>query len=186
MMARRKKGRVKRALKEVVSMSFFLLFVLILTYFVLLYVGQRTEVVGSSMEYTLLDGDHLIVDKLSYRLSDPKRFDIIVFPYQQSDTFFIKRIIGMPGETVEIRDGVIYINDSPLIESYGREVTAFPGRAEKPVKLGRNEYFVMGDNRNDSTDSRDAGVGNIARKDIVGKAWIRIWPFSRIGILRHQ
>ena len=185
-MVRRKKGRVKRALKELVSMSFFLLFVLILTYFVFLYVGQRTEVVGSSMEYTLLDGDHLIVDKLSYRLSDPKRFDIIVFPYQKSDIFFIKRIIGMPGETVEIRDGVIYINDSPLIESYGREVTAFPGRAEKPVKLGGNEYFVMGDNRNDSSGSRDPVVGNIHRDEFIGKAWMRIWPFNKMGMIKHQ
>ena len=140
------------------------------------------------METTLSDGDNLLVDKITYRFSEPKRFDIIVFPFQyDTDTYYIKRIIGMPGETVQIDyDGNIYINGSLLEESYGREVIQNPGRAADPITLGEDEYFVMGDNRNNSSDSRDPSVGNIHRKDIIGRAWVRIWPFSKFGVLKHQ
>ena len=139
------------------------------------------------MENTLSDGDNLIVDKLTYRFSDPKRFDIIVFPYKyEENTYFIKRIIGLPGETVQIVDGIIYIDGEVLQESYGREVMKNSGLAADPVTLGEDEYFVLGDNRNDSTDSRDPSVGKIPRDRIIGRAWVRIWPLSKIGILRHQ
>lgn len=175
-------------MKEILSTSIYLLVVLCAAYLIITYVGQRTQVSGSSMETTLSDGDNLLVDKITYRFSEPKRFDIIVFPFQyDTDTYYIKRIIGMPGETVQIDyDGNIYINGSLLEESYGREVIQNPGRAAEPITLGKDEYFVMGDNRNNSSDSRDPSVGNIHRKDIIGRAWVRIWPFSKFGVLKHQ
>ena len=175
-------------MKEILSTSIYLLVVLCAAYLIITYVGQRTQVSGSSMETTLSDGDNLLVDKITYRFSEPKRFDIIVFPFQyDTDTYYIKRIIGMPGETVQIDyDGNIYINGSLLEESYGREVIQNPGRAAEPITLGEDEYFVMGDNRNNSSDSRDPSVGNIHRKDIIGRALVRIWPFSKFGVLKHQ
>ena len=179
---------MKNILKEILSTSIYLLVVLCAAYLIITYVGQRTQVSGSSMETTLSDGDNLLVDKITYRFSDPKRFDIIVFPFQyDTDTYYIKRIIGMPGETVQIDyDGNIDIDGEILEESYGREVIQNPGRAAEPITLGEDEYFVMGDNRNNSSDSRDPSVGNIHRKDIIGRAWVRIWPFSKFGVLKHQ
>lgn len=179
---------MKNIMKEILSTSIYLLVVLCAAYLIITYVGQRTQVSGSSMETTLSDGDNLLVDKITYRFSEPKRFDIIVFPFQyDTDTYYIKRIIGMPGETVQIDyDGNIYINGSLLEESYGREMIQNPGRAAEPITLGEDEYFVMGDNRNNSSDSRDPSVGNIHRKDIIGRAWVRIWPFSKFGVLKHQ
>lgn len=187
---------MSKTMKEILSTSLYLLGVLCVTYFIITFVGQRTVVKGASMEPTLYGtddndpdkvGDNLIVDKLTYRFSAPQRFDIIVFPFQYSDEFYIKRIIGLPGETVQIDDqGNIYINGEILQEGYGKEVIKDPGRAAQPVTLGEDEYFVMGDNRNNSSDSRTEIVGNVHRKDIVGRAWIRIWPFSRFGILKHQ
>lgn len=171
-----------------ISTLLYLLGVLLLTYLVITFIGQRTEVDGGSMEPTLYDSDNLIVDKITYRFNDPQRFDIIVFPYQyQENTFYIKRIIGLPGEKVQIDEmGNIYINEEVLFEGYGKEVIRNPGLAAEPIVLGEDEYFVLGDNRNNSTDSRSEGVGNIHRKDIVGRAWMRVWPFSRAGILRHR
>ena len=181
-------NKMKHVLKEILSISIYLLLVFCAAYLIVTYVGQRTQVSGSSMETTLSDGDHLIVDKISYRFEDPERFDIIVFPYQyDTDTYYIKRIIGMPGETVQIDDsGNIYVDGELLEEAYGREVIQNPGRANDPILLGDDEYFVMGDNRNNSSDSRDPSVGNIHRKDIIGRAFIRIWPSSKFGILKHQ
>lgn len=113
----------KGILKELFSMLMYLAMVLIFTFLVVNYVGQRTQVSGASMEYTLSDKDNLIVDKISYRFKKPERFDIIVFPYQHApDTYYIKRIIGLPGETVQILAGNIYINGEVLEESYGKEV----------------------------------------------------------------
>lgn len=181
-------NKMKSVLKEILSISIYLLLVFCAAYLIVTYVGQRTQVSGSSMETTLSDGDHLIVDKISYRFDDPERFDIIVFPFQyDTDTYYIKRIIGMPGETVQIDEsGNIYIEGELLEESYGREVIQNPGRADDPIMLGEDEYFVMGDNRNNSSDSRDPSVGNIHRSDIIGRAFIRIWPLSEFGILKHQ
>ncbi|MCD7836329.1 MAG: signal peptidase I [Lachnospiraceae bacterium] len=181
---------MNKLLKELFDTAVYLLLVLGITYLVITFVGQRTEVEGESMETTLQDGDNLIVDKISYRFSDPKRFDIIVFPFKyQTNTYYIKRIIGLPGETVSIdEDGSIYIDGELLEESYGREVIApdMLGNVTYPVTLGEDEYFVMGDNRNNSTDSRMEVVGNVRRSDIIGRAWIRIWPLNKIGILKHQ
>ena len=187
---RRKRSGLNRAMREMISTLLYLLIVLCATYVVIHYVGQRTEVQGASMESTLNDGDNLIVDKITYRFRDPQRFDIIVFPFQyEQDTYYIKRIIGLPGETVQIDlDGTIYINGEVLEENYGREIIKpeNDGIAIEPVVLGKDEYFVMGDNRNNSSDSRIEVVGNIHRDDIVGRAWMRIWPLSEIGILKHQ
>lgn len=174
--------------KAVVQLILYLAAVGILTFLVIRFVGQRTQVTGASMEPALSDGDNLIVDKISYRMGEPERFDIIVFPYrQEEDTYFIKRIIGMPGETVRIdAEGLIYINGERLRESYGKEVMKNPGIAETELIIGADEYFVLGDNRNDSLDSREEKVGLIERENIIGKAWIRIYPFDKIGSVRHQ
>ena len=179
---------MKKIVKELLDTSIYLLVVLVLTYLVITFVGQRTQVSGSSMETTLSDEDNLIVDKISYRFSEPKRFDIIVFPFEyEEDTYYIKRIIGMPGERVQIDgEGNIYIDGEVLEESYGREIMESPGRAWEEITLDEDEYFVLGDNRNHSSDSRDPSVGNIKRKDIIGRAFLRIWPFEKFGILRHQ
>ena len=93
----------------------------------------------------------------------------------------------MPGETVRIDgDGNIYINDEVLEESYGKEVMQSPGRAYEEITLAEDEYFVLGDNRNHSSDSREPSVGNIRRQNIIGRAWIRIWPLGKFGVLKHQ
>ena len=184
-----KKGErtAKNMVKEVLSMALYIAVVLCITFLVVRYVGQRTQVDGHSMENTLFDGDNLIVDKISYRFTDPKRFDIIVFPYHyKEDTYYIKRIIGLPGETVQIRDGEIYIDGAILEEDYGKETMLTSGRAADQIQLGEDEYFVLGDNRNHSEDSRFDDVGNIERSEIIGRAFIRIWPFERFGLLKHQ
>ena len=165
----------KAILKEIGSTLLYIAVVLGITWLVITFVGQRTEVNGSSMEPTLSNNDNLIVDKISYRFKDPQRFDIIVFPFQYDENvYYIKRIIGLPGETVQIgTDGTIYIDGQVL-------------DAGEPITLGEDEYFVLGDNRNNSSDSREPSVGNIHRDQIIGKAWVRIWPFHKFGVLKHQ
>ena len=107
------------------------------------------------------------------------------YPHDK-DTHYIKRVIGLPGETVQIVDGKIYINGEVLDENYGYETMRDAKRAAEPVTLGEDEYFVLGDNRNDSSDSRSDLVGNVKKSQIVGKAFVRIYPFNRICILKHQ
>ena len=165
----------------------YILLIIGLTYLIITFVGQRTMVSGSSMETTLQDGDNLIVDKISYRFRDPKRYDIIVFPYKyEEDTYYIKRIIGLPGDTVQVIDGYVYINGKKLDEHYGAEVMEDPGIAAEPIKLGDDEYFVLGDNRNHSSDSRVASVGVLTRDMLIGRAWVRIYPFNKIGVIKHE
>ncbi len=164
--------------KDLISLCVYILIVIGICWAVLTYVGQRTEVSGESMSNTLHSGDTLWIDKLEYEFGSPKRFDVVVFPYGDDDeTFYIKRVIGLPGETVYIdEDGVIYINDEELQgDVYGRETIAEDKRgvASEEVTLGEDEYFVLGDNRNNSRDSRVADVGNIHKKDIIGRAVFR-------------
>lgn len=180
---------MKNFFKEVLSTGIYLLVVLAFVYLVVNYVGQRTVVDGASMEPALSNMDNLWVDKLSYRFEDPERFDVIVFPFRYAeDTYYIKRIIGLPGETVWIDDeGSIYIDGVLLEENFGREIILPTNRnlAEQPILLGEDEYFVLGDNRNRSKDSRFPEVGNIRRDEIVGKAWIRLWPLHKFGVIKH-
>lgn len=178
---------MKEIIKELAGWLLYIVLIIAFTWFVVTFVGQRKEVSGSSMETTLSDKDQLIVDKMTYRFRDPKRYDIVVFPYQyQDNTYYIKRIIGLPGETVQILSGMVYIDGMRLDEHYGNEIMENPGIAEEPLTLGEDEYFVLGDNRNNSSDSRASDVGLIHRKDLIGRAWIRVWPLSQIGVIHHE
>lgn len=178
----------KGFLRELLELLIYAACVAGLAFFLYHYVGQQVEVEGHSMMNTLNNGEHLILEKVSYRFGSPKRFDIIVFrPYaQEKETYYIKRIIGLPGESVQITGDDIYINGELLEEDFGREEIWDPGIAGNEILLGDDEYFVLGDNRNSSIDSRDAGVGLVKRDSIVGRAWLRIWPLDKIGVLSHR
>ena len=174
---------------EIIEMIIYFLVVLILFLLLQFFVGQHIEVNGKSMENTLSDKDHLILEKVSYRFRDPARFDIIVFrPFETNedkDTYYIKRIIGLPGESVQIIDGQILINDKVLEENYGNEIIANAGIASEKIILSDDEYFLLGDNRNNSSDSRCKAIGPVKRDVIIGRAWTRIWPLKDIEILDH-
>ena len=183
-MEEKEKPEEKNILREIVSLLVYAAIVFGCTFLIITFVGQRTRVSGPSMNNTLHDGDQLILEKISYRFHDPERCDIVVFRYGK--TFYIKRVIGLPGETVQIVGDDIYINGSILEEDYGLEPIQNAKRAAEPVVLGEDEYFVMGDNRNNSSYSRDPQVGNIKRSDIVGRAWLRFWPLNQFGLINHR
>lgn len=159
--------------------------VIFLAYFIVYYALERTDMVGISMEDTLKDGDQIIINKFSYRFGDPKRFDVIVFQQsgKEHSYYDIKRIIALPGEKLLIKDDVIYINGEPLEEAVNVESMVNYGLAGEEITLEENEYFVLGDNRNNSEDSRFASVGMIRRDDIIGKAFLRMKPFNFISKL---
>lgn len=171
--------------KELLSLIVYIGIVVLACFLIINFVGCRSLVDGSSMEPTLHNGDNLWVDKLSYTLGEPERFDVIVFYYDE-ETTYIKRIIALPGETVRIdQNGNIFVNEMLLKEDYGME-RIYPsniGRASQTILLGEDEYFVLGDNRNNSQDSRISSVGNVKREDILGKALFRIYPLSDFGIV---
>jgi len=175
-------------LREFLSTSIYLLVVVLISFCIVKFVGQRTEVIGSSMLPTLEDGNNLILDKISYRFHEPERFDVIVFPFRNnSGKNYIKRIIGLPGETIRIdSEGNIYIDGELLEENYGREVIKNPGNAINEITLNEKEYFVLGDNRNNSEDSRFDEVGKVYRSEILGRAWVRIWPLSEISYVNKK
>lgn len=188
----RKESEKKKtsALAEFGSFLIYIGAAVLVTFLILHFVGQRTVVNGPSMMNTLKNGDNIILDKISYRFHDPERFDIIVFPVANEEKNYIKRVIGLPGETVQIVNGFIYITSVDgefyeLEESYGAEVMlddAGNYLTTIPLKLGEDQYFVLGDNRNDSIDSRR--IGPISRDIIKGRAWIRVYPFDTIGKLK--
>lgn len=152
-----------------------------------LFVVQHVRVEGTSMEPTLHNGQHLLIEKLSYKFKDVERFDIVVFQpfYEDKDTFYVKRIIGLPGETVQIKDNVIYINDQPLDENYGADTYTEGKMAESKIQLGDDDYFVLGDNRDVSKDSREEDVGLLTSKSIIGRVWVSIYPTDNIGLIKH-
>lgn len=150
------------------------------------YVIQRTIVDGPSMMDTLHDGESLIVEKVSYHFTGAKRYDIVIFyPYgSEYDEFYVKRVIGLPNETVQIINDDIYINGELIEEKFGKEPMDYAGIAKEPITLGDDEYFVLGDNRNHSLDSRYDSLGPVPKENIVGKAVLRVWPLSEFGLLK--
>ncbi len=161
--------------KELVSTLIpALIIALLITHFV----GERTLVLGQSMEPNLHQNQQLIVDKLSYHFRNPKRGDIVVVDVETSDIPYIKRVIGLPGETLEIKHNRVYINGQVLSEPYLFEVTQ-PDYG--PVEIPPGHVFVMGDNRRHSRDSRV--LGPIPLEHIMSRAWISIWPWEEFGLL---
>lgn len=147
-----------------------------------IYVVQITVVHGESMEKAVSDGDKLIVGKLSYLKKEPERFDMIVFA-KEDKVHLIKRIIGLPGELVEIKEGIIYIDGKRLSEDYGLDPIN-PDADPVEMKLQKDEYFVLGDNRKVSLDSRYETVGAVKKSELIGKALVRIYPLRKMGAIR--
>lgn len=178
----------KTEITDMIKMVRYLCIVIVIMVCMHCFVVQKVVVNGSSMEKTLTNQDYLLVEKLSYQFGNPDRYDIIVFqPYEKNKNLhYVKRVIGLPGETIQIIDGTIYINDVLLNESYGNETIKNAGIANKPILLKENEYFVLGDNRNNSKDSRSLEVGMVKKKQITGKAFVCIWPFEHMSVLKHQ
>lgn len=161
---------------------------LVLAGLVRYFLVQPFFVEGASMEPNFLDGQYLLIDEVSYYFKEVKRGEVIVFHYPlDTSKYYIKRVIAIPGETVEIKKGkvVIYNDDNPeglfIDESYLQGVVITTGDVKK--KLGRNEYFVLGDNRLASSDSRQWGA--LPRNDIVGRVWLRAWPISEATIFSY-
>lgn len=178
-----KKGNI---MKEIIGTVVYVAIICLVVFLVLRFVGQRTVVNGHSMDPTLANQENLIMDKISYHFNDPKRFDIVIFPGPEENgehPYFIKRVIGLPGETVQIIDGKVYIDGEELTDDvYGiTDYIEQPGIAAEPFTLGEDEYFCLGDNRPVSYDSRYEEVGPVHRSEIIGKVWIRIWPLSKFG-----
>lgn len=143
---------------------------------------SQAIVSGHSMEPALEAGDLVLVDTLQYQLLDPQRMDVVLF-LRGDGSENIKRIVGLPGETLTIQNGHIYI-DGHLLESEQISEISLPGIAEHPVELQEDEYFLIGDNADSSEDSRFINVGNVKRSQIIGKVWFRLQPFSQIGMIK--
>ena len=174
--------------------------VVCLSFILATYMLGKTTVVGHSMEPTLENDDSLLVDKVSYCFGQPKRYDVIVFEPAIANVskYYVKRVIGLPGETVQIVDGEVYIDGSPLKDDviYGfsledddgnpiePEKIYNAGLASEPITLGYDEYFVLGDNRNNSEDSRFSNVGNVKYSSIIGRIWAVSSPFGRMGLVK--
>lgn len=171
----------------IVEMIIYLVISMIIILLVRTFLFQHVKVSGTSMEPTLYDKQHLFIEKVSSKIKGIKRFDIIVFqPYEDNDDlFYIKRVIGLPGEKVKIENNTIYINGKKLNESYGKGSYTDAKMAKNTITLDEDDYFVLGDNREVSKDSREKDIGLLNEDCIIGKAWIRIYPFSDVGVIEH-
>ena len=151
----------------------------VIIFFLIQTVVRNFRVVGTSMEPNLHDSQYLIVDKISYRLGEPQKGDVIVFePPNRPGEDYVKRVIGVSGEMVEIRKGQVFINNKPIDEPY----VVYPGSySMSPRRVGANELFVLGDNRNSSSDSHNWGM--LETDKVVGKAWLSYWPPNYWGVI---
>jgi len=158
-----------------------IILVVVFALFIINYYGESAVVSGNSMNPIVENEEMVLLDQLSYELKEPKRFDVIAYVSRSGDVS-IKRIIGLPGETVQIIDNTIYIDGEEIEDKYF-EGKFESGYVDEAIVIGDNEYFVMGDNRNVSEDSRFEYVGNISREDILGKIWFVCYPFNKLRML---
>ena len=183
----KEKKRVNVDLLRVVGIWTFQIAVVCLIAFVFVwYFGQRVSTIGDSMKPVLENGDITLINRIVYNASSPKRGDIIAFKPNGNENshYYIKRIIGLPGETVEIKDGEILINGEKIEEDYKTTKIDDPGIVEEPITLGGDEFFVLGDDRQNSEDSRMADIGNVKRTEIEGKVWFVIAPKDHFGFVK--
>ena len=171
-------GRQKRRmnydlLRHVLTWAVEILAVCAIAFVLVWYFGLRVSMIGDSMRPQLNNGDVTLVNRLVYDMVQPKRGDIIAFcPKGDKNThYYIKRVVGLPGETLEVREGVLWIDGKEIKERYEATTIKELGYLKEPITLGENEYFVLGDDRKNSEDSRHQGVGNVSRSEIVGKVW---------------
>ena len=177
---------MQRGLRSGINWIVDILMVLILAVMAFRFYGDKVTMVGSSMKPVLESNDVVLLDELCYTFREPERCDVVSFVVETKtgEAHYIKRIIGLPGETVQIADGLVLINGECPDESDPLYQASIPGDASEPIKLGENEYFVLGDNRTSSEDSRFSNVGNVTLAQIKGRLWLLIDPFVRMGLIR--
>jgi len=166
-------------LRNVVNWIVDIVVAIVLAVLLVTWFGDRATVSGHSMEPVLKTEDVVLVNELSYKLGEPQRLDVVL--YQVGEKTSIKRIVGLPGETVQIKNGYLYVNGAVAELPDALNEVVLAGLAEQEITLGPDEYFLLGDNRDSSEDSRFEKVGNIAREQILGKIWFRVSPFVALG-----
>ena len=169
-----------------------LLLVCMTAVFLVAAFGQRVNVIGDSMSPVLKNGNVVMINHFIYNIKDPSRGDIAAFQKDGDERYFVKRIVGLPGETVQIKEGKLLIDGKPLKAEYVSDI-GYAGTASEPVHLGKDEYlcekyfpqdyFLLGDNETASDDSREEKIGNIKKKEIYGEVWFVIKPWSDIGFV---
>ena len=172
---RRRKKVSSDAVREVGNYLFGIVMAVSISFFLVYSFGMRTSVIGVSMENTLYNGQTIFVNQIAYLLFPPKAGEVVVFlPNGNINThYYVKRVVGTPGDTVEFRDGRLYVNGI-MEENADYDKVADPGIAEEAVLIGQDEFFVLGDNRNNSEDSRSGNIGLVKRSQIIGKAWLHL------------
>ena len=184
---RRQRKKINLPLvREVLSWIVEIVVLIGLAYVLVSFFGIRTNVVGQAMEQTLENDDDILVNKFAYIISKPKQGDVIVFlpNGNKKSHYYVRRVVAVPGDTVQIKDGALYVNDELYKESTDVASMEDAGIASDAVKLEKDEYFVLGDNRNNSEDSRYANIGNVKRDYIIGKAWFRFSGFGSFGTIK--
>ncbi len=173
-------------LKEIAVWIVEILLTIVAAIIMVSFFGFRVSVIGPSMSPTLENGEKVLVNRFVYKLFDPKQNDLIVFQPNGNEKshYYVKRVIALPGDTVQIKDGKVYVNGEPLAEGADAEKIESAMMAENEIVVGEDEYFVLGDNRNNSEDSRYASIGNVKKDHITGEAWMVVYPFDRIGMLK--
>lgn len=160
-----------------------------IVYIITTFAFQNMYVIGNSMSPTLKNGETVLINKLTYLIKEPSRYDIVAFKHIDSSNKefnFVKRIIGVPGDKIEIINNIMYVNDEVLenfAEEHSKDATIRTGNMRYPIVVPSNSYFVLGDNKINSIDSRYQEVGMIPKKELTGKIFIRIWPFWKLEIL---
>jgi signal peptidase I len=182
---RRKKTINVALLKEIFVWMIEIAITVGLAFAFIYFVGVRTSVVGQSMAETLNSGDEVLINRFIYKVTDPRRGDVIVFlpNGNEKSHYYIKRVIGIPGDTVLISDGTVYVNGEPWQADEEMDDILDAGIAAEEIILGDDEYFVLGDNCNNSEDSRYANIGNIKKEYIIGKVWFRVSSWNDFGFL---
>lgn len=183
-----RKNKRKKMIKECIIWLVEIVLVIVLAHLLIHFCIRKTNTIGSSMEPTLYNGEEVLINTKAYLVFSPDREDVIAFydkawneEHSEEPLITFRRVIGLPGETVQIVDGKVFINGTELVETYKYEPMTASGIAEQEIKLGDDEYFVLCDSRIDSDDSRNVSFGNVKKDQIVGKVFFTVTPFSVVS-----